>query len=135
MPQPRRLIIAPSGSTGPHYGVRLLEVLRAQTKIETHLVLPAAASKTIEYEMGRDPKTIAVLADKVHDERNVASAIASGTFVTGGMVVAPYTRATPEQSAIAYKAFFPVWQDKVPRLDPQGCWAPSDSAPARRSGR
>jgi len=89
MPQPRRLIVALSGSTGPHYGVRLLEVLRAHTKIETHLILTAAARKTIEYEMGRDPKTVLALAHTVHDERNIASAIASGTFVTGGMVVAP----------------------------------------------
>ncbi len=89
MPQPRRLIVALSGSTGPHYGVRLLEVLRAHTKIETHLILTAAARKTIEYEMGRDPQTVLALADAVHDERNIASAIASGTFVTDGMVVAP----------------------------------------------
>jgi 4-hydroxy-3-polyprenylbenzoate decarboxylase len=89
MPQPRRLIVALSGSTGPHYGVRLLEVLRAHTSIETHLILTAAARKTIEYEMGKDPKTVAALAHQVHDERNIASAIASGTFVTEGMVVAP----------------------------------------------
>ncbi len=89
MPQPRRLIVALSGSTGPHYGVRLLEVLRARTTIETHLILTAAARKTIEYEMGKDPKNVAALAHKIHDERNIASAIASGTFVTDGMVVAP----------------------------------------------
>jgi len=88
-PQPRRLIVALSGSTGPHYGVRLLEVLRAHTDIETHLILTAAARKTIEYEMGKDPTTVAALAHTVHDEKNIASAIASGTFVTEGMVVAP----------------------------------------------
>ena len=89
MPHPPRLIVALSGSTGPHYGVRLLEVLRAHTDIETHLILTAAARKTIEYEMGRDPQTVAALAHEVHDEKNIASAIASGTFVTNGMVVAP----------------------------------------------
>lgn len=89
MPPRRRLIVALSGSTGPHYGVRLLEVLRAHTDIETHLVLTAAARKTIEYEMGKDPKTIAALAHTTHDDANIASAIASGTFVTDGMVVAP----------------------------------------------
>ncbi len=88
-PQPRRLIVALSGSTGPHYGVRLLEVLRAHTDIETHLILTAAARKTIEYEMGKDPNAVAALAHTVHDEKNIASAIASGTFVTEGMVVAP----------------------------------------------
>lgn len=89
MPQRRRLIVALSGSTGPHYGVRFLEVLRAHTEIETHLILTAAARRTIEYEMGRDPKTVAALADVVHDERDIASPIASGTFVTDGMAVAP----------------------------------------------
>src|SRR2546426_2459665 len=52
-PSPRRLIVAISGSTGPHYGVRLLEVLRAHTEVETHLILSAAARLTIEYEMHR----------------------------------------------------------------------------------
>lgn len=89
MPQRRRLIVALSGSTGPHYGVRLLEVLRAHTQIETHLILTAAARKTIEYEMGQDPNSVAALAHHTHDERNIASAIASGTFVTDGMIVAP----------------------------------------------
>ncbi len=89
MPQPHRLIVALSGSTGPHYGVRVLEVLRARTSIETHLILTAAARKTIEYEMGKDPEAVAALAHEVHDERNIASAIASGTFVTDGMIVAP----------------------------------------------
>ncbi len=89
MPEPRRLIIALSGSTGPHYGVRLLEVLREHTSIETHLILTDAARKTIEYEMGKAPETVAALAHHLHDEKNIASAIASGTFVTEGMIVAP----------------------------------------------
>ncbi len=100
MPQPRRLIVALSGSTGPHYGVRLLEVLRAHTDVETHLILTAAARKTIEYEMGMDPKTVAALAHAFHDERNIAAAIASGTYVTDGMVVVPCSIKT--LSAIAH---------------------------------
>ena len=63
-PQPRRLIVALSGSTGPHYGVRLLEVLRAHTDIETHLILTAAARKTIEVETGKDPTAVAALAHR-----------------------------------------------------------------------
>lgn len=87
--RPRRLIVGLSGSTGPHYGVRLLEVLRAHTDVETHVILSGAARKTIEYELGRDPETIAALAHELHDERNIGASIASGTFVTDGMVVAP----------------------------------------------
>jgi len=96
------LIVALSGSTGPHYGVRLLEALRAHTEVETHLILTAAARKTIEYEMGRDPKSVLALADVVHDERDIASAIASGTFVTDGMAVAPCSIKTLSAIANSY---------------------------------
>lgn len=100
MPAPRRLIVAVSGSTGPHYGVRLLEVLREHADVEIHLILTAAARKTIEYEMGRDPASVAALADTVHDEKDIAAPIASGTFVTDGMIVAPCSIKT--LSAIAH---------------------------------
>lgn len=100
MPQPRRLIVALSGSSGPHYGVRLLEVLRAHTGVETHLILTAAARKTIEYEMGKDPQAVAALAHTLYDEKNIAASIASGTYVTNGMVVAPCSIKT--LSAIAH---------------------------------
>lgn len=85
----RRIIVAISGSTGPIYGVRLLEALRAHTDHEIHLVISAGARKTIEYELGQQPDEVARLAHVVHDERNLAASIASGTFVTEGMVVAP----------------------------------------------
>src|SRR5438477_5642178 len=85
-----RLIVGISGSTGPHYGVRLLEVLREhRPDIETHLILSSGARTTINYEMGRDPDSVAALAHTLHDEHNVGASIASGTFVTDGMVVAP----------------------------------------------
>lgn len=86
---PARLIVGLSGSTAPHYGVRLLEVLRQHTTVETHVILSAAARKTIQYEMRRDPDEVAALAHALHDEKNIGASIASGTFVTGGMVVAP----------------------------------------------
>ncbi|HLH67911.1 MAG TPA: UbiX family flavin prenyltransferase [Candidatus Dormibacteraeota bacterium] len=98
---PRRLVIGMSGSSGPHYGVRLLEVLRP-LDVEVHLVMSAAARKTIEYEMRRDPDEVAALADVVHDEHDVGAAPASGTFVTDGMVVAPCSIRT--LSAIANSA-------------------------------
>jgi flavin prenyltransferase len=84
-----RVVVGISGSTGPVYGVRLLEVLRAQTDREIHLILSAGARKTIEYEMGRDPDEVVRLAHVAHDERNLGAAVASGTFLTEGMIVAP----------------------------------------------
>ena len=86
---PRRIVVGLSGSSGPHYGVRLMEVLRAHTDHEVHLVMSKGARATIEIEMGRDPAEVAALAHVVHDERNLAASIASGTFVTEGMVIAP----------------------------------------------
>lgn len=101
MADSRRLIVAITGSSGPHYGVRLLEVLR-DAGVETHLILSAAAHRTIEYEMGREPAEVAALASCLHDERNIGASIASGTFVTGGMVIAPCSIRT--LSAVANSA-------------------------------
>jgi 4-hydroxy-3-polyprenylbenzoate decarboxylase len=84
-----RIIVAISGSSGPHYGVRMLETLREHTEHEVHLVLSKGARATIEMEMGRDPDEVVALADVVHDERNLAASIASGTFITDGMIIAP----------------------------------------------
>jgi 4-hydroxy-3-polyprenylbenzoate decarboxylase len=97
----RRLVVAISGSTGPIYGVRLLEVLREHApEVERHLILTDAARRTIAYELESEPDSVAALADVVHDERNVGASIASGTFVTDGMVVAPCSIKT--LSAIAH---------------------------------
>ena len=102
MGEKRRLIVGISGSTGPHYGVRLLEVLRERPEVETHLILTAAARKTIEYEMERDPASVLALADEVHDEKNIGASIASGTFVTAGMVIAPCSIKTLSAVANSY---------------------------------
>jgi flavin prenyltransferase len=97
----KRVLVGISGSSGPHYGVRLLEVLRP-LDVEVHLVMSAAAHRTIEFEMGRDPAEVAALADVRHDERDVGAGPASGTFLTDGMVVAPCSIRT--LSAIANSA-------------------------------
>jgi polyprenyl P-hydroxybenzoate/phenylacrylic acid decarboxylase-like protein len=86
---PRRLIVALSGSSGPHYGVRLIEVLRTQTDVEIHALVTRGARVTIAYEMALDPERVLACAHVVHEERDLAAPIASGTFVTDGMVIAP----------------------------------------------
>jgi 4-hydroxy-3-polyprenylbenzoate decarboxylase len=85
----RRVIVGISGASGPHYGVRLVEVLRGHTDVEVHLILSKGARATIAYELQRDPDEVVALAHVVHEETNLAAAIASGTFVTAGMIVAP----------------------------------------------
>ena len=78
-----------SGASGAVYGVRLIEVLAARPDIELHVVISAGAGATIRYELDREPADIAAMADRVHDDRNLAAPLASGTFLTDGMVVAP----------------------------------------------
>lgn len=85
----QRIVVAISGASGPHYGVRTVEVLREHTDVEVHLIVSKGARATIAYEMQRDPDEVAALAHVVHDESNLAASIASGTFVTAGMIVAP----------------------------------------------
>jgi 4-hydroxy-3-polyprenylbenzoate decarboxylase len=85
----RRIIVGISGSTGAIYGVRMLEVLAGIPDVETHLVASDAARLTIGFETDRDPDQILNLANAAYDIRNVGAAIASGSFLTDGMVIAP----------------------------------------------
>jgi len=71
-------------------------------EVETHLILTRAARKTIEYEMKRDPDEVMSMAGVVHDEANIASSLASGTFLTEGMVVAPCSMKTLSAIANSY---------------------------------
>lgn len=83
-----RLIVGISGASGTVYGVRLLEVLK-DSPIETHLVMTSSTRRVIKLETGFTVEGIEALADEVHDNRDVGAAIASGSFKTNGMVVAP----------------------------------------------
>lgn len=85
----RRIVVAISGASGAIYGVRLLEVLAANPAIETHAIISRGAAATIDYETGRRVEDVAALADVVHDETDLAATLASGTYLTDGMVVAP----------------------------------------------
>jgi len=86
---PRRLIVAITGATGAIYGVRLLQQLRATPGIETHLVVTDAAALTLHQETGLQRKEVEALAHVVHRNRDIGAAIASGSFQTDGMIVAP----------------------------------------------
>ncbi|MBI4490188.1 MAG: UbiX family flavin prenyltransferase [Deltaproteobacteria bacterium] len=85
----RRLIVGISGATGAIYGIRTLEVLAGLKDIETHLVLTRAGKMTIQVETTYSVKDIESIADVVHDINNVGASIASGSFRTEGMVIAP----------------------------------------------
>ncbi|WP_414502841.1 UbiX family flavin prenyltransferase [Zymobacter sp. IVIA_5232.4 C2] len=85
---PLRLIVGISGASGICYGVRLLERLQA-LPIESHLVMSSAAKQTLALETDLSVAEVEALADVVHHERSIGASIASGSFRTMGMVVAP----------------------------------------------
>jgi 4-hydroxy-3-polyprenylbenzoate decarboxylase len=83
-----RLVVGISGASGAIYGVRLLELLR-ELPVETHLVVSRAAEMTLAYELDLKPAAVRALADVSYQIGDVGAAIASGSFQTIGMVVAP----------------------------------------------
>jgi flavin prenyltransferase len=83
-----RVVIGISGASGIVYGIRLLQALK-ETPVETHLILTDAAKKVARLESSYTPADIESLADAVYDDRDLAAALSSGSFVTAGMVVAP----------------------------------------------
>lgn len=85
---PVRLVVGITGASGVLYGVRLLELLRP-LPVETHLVLSRAAEMTLGYETERKPAEVKALADHCYPVADVGAAIASGSFPTIGMVIAP----------------------------------------------
>jgi len=90
----QRLIIAVTGATGVVYAVRLLEVLRATTGIETHLVISEAGLMSLQQEVGMKRKQLEALADVVYNVKDVGASIASGSFQTMGMIIAPCSMKT-----------------------------------------
>ena len=85
----RRLIVGLSGATGSIFGIRILQVLQPIPDIETHLVMSKAAKMTLQVETPHSVKDVEDMADVVHDINNIGASIASGSFRTAGMVIAP----------------------------------------------
>ncbi|MBN9038165.1 MAG: UbiX family flavin prenyltransferase [Rhizobiales bacterium] len=83
-----RLVVGISGASGAIYGVRLLELLRT-LDVEAHLVMSRTAQITIAHELGMKPGEVRALAAACYDNEDVAAPIASGSFRTRGMIVAP----------------------------------------------
>lgn len=83
-----KLILGISGASGVCYGIRILEVLH-NMGINTHLVISKAGKKTIQLETSYPIETVEALASEVHNVENIGASIASGSFKTDGMVIAP----------------------------------------------
>ena len=89
----RRVIVGLTGASGAIYGVRILQRLRA-TGRETHLVASSAGILNAHHELGLDRKALEALADVAYNPSDVGAAIASGSFATQAMVVAPCSMKT-----------------------------------------
>ncbi|HWX01975.1 UbiX family flavin prenyltransferase [Collimonas sp.] len=93
-PPPRRLIVAITGATGVVYGVRLLQLLRELPGIESHLMISDAGVLNLHQELEMRRKQVEALADVVHNVRDIGASIASGSFQSDGMIVAPCSMKT-----------------------------------------
>jgi flavin prenyltransferase len=100
-PDLQRLVIAITGSSGSILGIRLLEILQ-QSNIETHLIISRAAEKTLFHETGRKLGVVSALANKTYDVDDIGAAIASGSYKTSGMIVAPCSIKTLSAVANSY---------------------------------
>lgn len=85
----RRVVVGISGASGSIYGIRLLEELRKDASLEVHLVVSAAGKRTLVEETGRALRDVEALAHVVYDDRDIGASLASGSFRTAGMIVAP----------------------------------------------
>lgn len=86
--QKPRIIIGITGSSGIIYGIRLLQLLK-ELAIETHLVVSKAGQLTRAYESELSAVELRALADVYHNCSDISASIASGSFKTLGMIIAP----------------------------------------------
>lgn len=90
----KKLIVGISGASGVVYGVRLLQILQQLDGVTSHLVISKAARQTLALETEFSWPQVKELADEVHDIRDIASSISSGSFKTAGMVILPCSMKT-----------------------------------------
>ncbi|WP_250503229.1 UbiX family flavin prenyltransferase [Caballeronia sp. AZ7_KS35] len=92
--QKKRIVVGISGASGAVIGVRLLAALRRLGTHETHLIVSASGAVTAAQELGLTRGDIDQLADLVHNVRDIGASVASGSYVSDGMVIAPCSMKT-----------------------------------------
>jgi 4-hydroxy-3-polyprenylbenzoate decarboxylase len=97
-----RIVVAITGASGVAYGVRALELLAGEPSWEAHLVVSSSAAVTLRHELGQTVASVAALADVTYRPADVGAAIASGSFATAGMLVAPCSIKTLSSIAHCY---------------------------------
>ncbi len=98
----RRIIVGITGASGSIFGVRVLEGLRAAGGVEVHLVVTNWGQQTLEHETGMAIKDVRALADHVHAAGEMGASIASGSFHTDGMIIAPCSMRTAAALALGF---------------------------------
>jgi 4-hydroxy-3-polyprenylbenzoate decarboxylase len=101
--QPQRLVVGVTGASGVIYGLRALHAL-AELGVESHLVMSRSAALTLKQEAGLSPADMAAMASVAHPVGDVGAAIASGSFRTLGMVIAPCSIRTMSEIATGVTA-------------------------------
>jgi 4-hydroxy-3-polyprenylbenzoate decarboxylase len=94
----KRIIVGISGASGIVYGLRALQFLR-DCGVQTHLVMSKSAKLTLHYELDMSVAEFEALADEVHPINNIGATIASGSFRTAGMLIAPCSVRTMSEIA------------------------------------
>ncbi|UCE55487.1 MAG: UbiX family flavin prenyltransferase [Desulfobacterales bacterium] len=97
----KRIVVGISGASGVIYGTRLLNLLK-ETDYETHLIISESGKLNIEIETQYKPEDVEAMADVVYDHKDMAAALASGSFLTEGMIVVPCTIKTLSGIANSY---------------------------------
>jgi 2,5-furandicarboxylate decarboxylase 2 len=90
----KRLIVGITGATGSIYGVELLKNMKANPEWESHVILSDAGALNLWHELGMKRKELEKLADAAYHPKDIGAAIASGSFLTDGMVIAPCSMKT-----------------------------------------
>jgi polyprenyl P-hydroxybenzoate/phenylacrylic acid decarboxylase-like protein len=90
----KRLIVGITGATGAVYGVKILETIREIPELESHVVLSEAGALNLWHELKMRRRALEKLADAAYHPNDIAAAIASGSFLTEGMVIAPCSMKT-----------------------------------------
>jgi polyprenyl P-hydroxybenzoate/phenylacrylic acid decarboxylase-like protein len=90
----KRLIVGITGATGALYGIQLLNAVKAMPGWETHLVVTDAGVLNTWHELGLKRKDVEKLATRAYHPKDIGAAIASGSFLTEGMVIAPCSMKT-----------------------------------------
>ena len=98
-----RIVVGISGASGVVYGIRALQMLRA-AGVETHLVMSRSAQLTLGYETELRPADVVAMADVAYGQAEMGAAIASGSFPTLGMIVAPCSMRTLGEVATSVSA-------------------------------